>query len=185
MQGYDDNGTLLFAEIDCASGALLRFDYYEDCNEETFDYQNAERIAEEFLEKLGYDDMEAVRVRGNGTNADFTFVYEDDDVIFYPDMVKVKVCRSRGIVMGMDATKYVRNHKDRSEPSVQISEKQARESLHKDVNVDSARLCVVQTARGERVAYEFLCSYGEERYLIYTDAVDGREIAIVNLKNVG
>ena len=185
VQGYDDNGTLLFAEIDCASGALLRFDYYEDCNEETFDYQNAERIAEEFLEKLGYDDMEAVRVRGNGTNADFTFVYEDDDVIFYPDMVKVKVCRSRGIVMGMDATKYVRNHKDRSEPSVQISEKQARESLHKDVNVDSARLCVVQTARGERVAYEFLCSYGEERYLIYTDAVDGREIAIVNLKNVG
>lgn len=185
VQGYDDNGTLLFAEIDYKTGDLLRFDYYEDCNEETFDYQNAERIAEEFLEKIGYDDMVSVRVRGNGTNADFTFVYEDDDVIFYPDTVKVKVCRTRGIVMGMDATKYLRNHKEREDVNVSITRKQAQESLHKDLEVESARLCVVQTVRGERAAYEFLCSYGEERYLIYTDAVDGREIAIVNLKNVG
>ena len=185
VQGYDDNGTQLFAEIDYKTGDLLRFDYYEDCNEETFDYQNAQKIAEEFLENIGYDDMVSVRVRGNGTNADFTFVYEDDDVLFYPDTVKVKVCRTRGIVMGMDATKYLKNHKDREEPSVQITEKQARENLHKDLEVESARLCVVQTARGERAAYEFLCSYGEERYFIYTDANDGREISIVNLKNIG
>ena len=185
VQGYDDNGTLLFAEIDYKTGDLLRFDYYEDCNEETFDYQNAQRIAEEFLEKIGYDDMEAVRVRGNGTNADFTFVYEDDDVLFYPDLVKVKVCRTRGIVMGMDATKYLKNHKDREEPNVQISAKEARKSLHKDLQVETTRLCVVQTARGERTAYEFLCSYGEEKYVIYTDANDGREISILNVKNIG
>ena len=185
VQGYDDNGTLLFAEIDYKTGDLLRFDYYEECNEETFDYQNAERIAEEFLEKIGYDDMEAVRVRGNGTNADFTFVYEDDDVLFYPDTVRVKVCRTRGIVMGMDATKYLKNHKDREEPSAKITAKQARESLHKDLEVETTRLCVVQTLRGERTAYEFLCSYGEEKYLVYTDANDGREISIVNLKNIG
>lgn len=185
VQGYDDNGTLLFAEIDYKTGDLLRFDYYEDCNEETFDYQNAQRIAEEFLEKIGYDDMQAVRVRENGTNADFTFVYEEGDVLFYPDTVKVKVCRTRGIVMGMDATKYLKNHKDREEPSVRISAKQAQERLHKDLDVRTWRLCVVQTARGERVAYEFVCDYGEEQYYIYTDANDGREISIVNLKNIG
>ena len=185
VQGYDDNGTLLFAEIDYKTGDLLRFDYYEDCNEETFDYQNAQRIAEEFLDNIGYDDMVAVRVRENGTNADFTFVYEDDDVLFYPDTVKVKVCRTRGIVMGMDATKYLKNHKDRKEPPVRITQKQAQDCLHKDLEVENTRLCVVQTARGERTAYEFLCSYGEERYLIYTDANDGREISIVNLKNIG
>ena len=185
VQGYDDNGTLLFAEIDYKTGDLLRFDYYEDCNEETFDYQNAQRIAEEFLDNIGYDDMVAVRVRENGTNADFTFVYEDDDVLFYPDTVKVKVCRTRGIVMGMDATKYLKNHKDRKEPPVRITQKQAQECLHKDLEVESTRLCVVQTARGERTAYEFLCSYNGEQYLIYTDANDGREISIVNLKNLG
>ena len=185
VQGYDDNGTLLFAEIDYKNGDLLRFDYFEDCNEETFDYDNAKMIAEEFLEKLGYDDMEAVRVRDNGTDADFTFVYEDDDVVFYPDTVKVKVCRTRGIVTGMDATKYLRHHKDREEPSVSISLAEAREKLHEGLEVESARLAVVQTARGERAAYEFLCSYGEEKYFIYTDENDGREISIVNVKNVG
>ena len=185
VQGYDDNGTLLFAEIDYKNGDLLRFDYYEDCNEETFDYDNAKRIAEEFLDKLGYDDMKAGRVRENGTDADFTFVYEDDDVVFYPDTVKVKVCRTRGIVTGMDATKYLRNHKDREEPKVSISLAEARAKLHEALEVESARLAVVQTARGERAAYEFLCSYGEEKYFVYTDANDGREISIVNAKNVG
>lgn len=185
VQGYDDNGTLLFAEIDYKNGALLRFDYFEDCNEETFDYDNAQRIAEEFLEKLGYDDMEAVRVRNNGTDADFTFVYEDDDVLFYPDTVRVKVCRTRGIVTGMDATKYLKNHKDRADVKTSVSLAEARAKLHEGLSVDSARVAVVQTARGERVAYEFLCSYQEERYLIYIDGNDGREISIVNVKNVG
>ena len=49
VQGYDDKGTQLFAEISQKDGALLRFDYYEDCMGVTFDFQNAERIAKEFL----------------------------------------------------------------------------------------------------------------------------------------
>nr|MBQ7368859.1 germination protein YpeB [Clostridia bacterium] len=185
VQGYDNNGTLLFAEIDYRTGDLLRFDYYEECSEDTFDYANAQRIAEEFLERIGYDDMEAVRVRENGTNADFTFVYEDDDVLFYPDTVKIKVCRSRGVVMGMDATKYLRNHKERKDVETRVSLAEAKSKLHEGLEVENARVAVVQTARGERTAYEFYCSYGEEKYLVYTDALDGREISIVNVKNIG
>ena len=183
VQGYDDKGTLLFAEISQKDGALLRFDYYEDCMGDTFDFQNAERIAEEFLETLGYDDVEVVRLRENGSNVDFTFVYEDDDVVYYPDEIHVKVCRPRGMVSGFDATKYILNHRDRKDVEPQITLAQAYDKLHAKLNVESARLAVVKTARGERAAYEFLCSYGEENYFVFIDAANGEEIAIVNTKN--
>lgn len=185
VQGYDDKGTLLFAEIDQRNGALLRFDYYEECNEDTFNMDNAKTIAETFLSKLGYENMSAVRVRENGTTADFTFVYETDGVVFYPDVVRVKVCRTRGVVTGLDATKFLKNHKKRTEPATAITLEEAQNKLHEGLSVESSRLAVVKTLRGERAAYEFLCTYGEERYLVYTDALTGEEISIVNVKNVG
>lgn len=184
VQGYDTKGVQLFAEISQTNGALLRFDYYEDCDAETFDLQNAERIAEEFLEKLGYDDMEVVRFRDNGTMTDFTFVYEDDDVAYYPDEVRVKVCRTRGVVTAMDATKYIQNHRERVAPNVQIGMEEAQSRLHEKLTVEASRLAVVKTKRGERAAYEFLCSYGEENYFVYVDGMTGEEISIINAKGI-
>ena len=129
--------------------------------------------------------MTAVRVRENGTDIDFSYVYTQDGVVYYPDTVKIKVCRARGVVTGLDASKYLRNHKRREEPNTQITLAQAQAKLRNGVEVESSKLAVVQTARGERPAYEFLCSYMGERYFIYTDAVNGDEISIVNIKNIG
>jgi germination protein YpeB len=185
VQGYDDKGTMLFAEVDYKNGDLIRFDYYEPCEGETFDMDNTKRIAEEFLAKLGYEDMTAVRVRENGTDIDFSYVYSQDGVVYYPDTVRIKVCRARGVVTGLDASKYLKNHKRREEPETKITLAQAQEKLRSGVEVEASKLAVVQTARGERAAYEFLCSYMGERYFIYTDAVNGDEISIVNVKNIG
>ena len=184
VQGYDEKGTLLFAEVSQKDGALLRFDFYEDCSAETFDLKNAERIAEDFLEKLGYDDMEAVRLQGNGTMTDFTFVYEEDGVVYYPDEIRVKICRSRGVVTAFDATKYLKNHRDRSALNVKISLEEAQQRLHDRLSVETSRLAVVKAVNGERTAYEFFCSYGDDNYFVYLDATNGEELAIVNAKNI-
>ncbi len=184
MQGFDENGSMLFAEIDRKSGKLVTFDYYEECSADTFDLQNAQMIAEEFLESLGYEDLEVVRVSETGTTADFTFVYEEDGVAYYPDTVHVKVCRSRGIVSGLDATKYLKNHKSREELNPKITMETAREKLNDKLSVETARLTVVNTARGEKLAYEFLCSYDEDNYFVYLNAETGEEIAILNTQNI-
>ncbi len=186
VQGYDEKGNQLFAEISQADGALLRFDYYEECAGENFALRNAEKIADEFLEKLGYDDMEVVRFRNNGSTTDFTFVYEDEDVVFYPDEIRVKVCRTRGVVSGFDATKYLQNHKERDgdEVKVKLSLADAYKKLREGLTVESSRLTVIQTDLGERAAYEFLCGYNEESYFVFLDAVTGEEISIVNTKSI-
>ena len=185
VQGYDDKGTMLFAEIDGSDGTLLRFDYYEECTDDNFTMENAQTLAQEFLTKLGYQDLVAVQARENGTDIDFKFVYDMDGVVVYPDGVQVKVCRSRGVVTGLDATKYVLNHKVRTAPTAQINLAQAKDKLHDKLEVESSRLAIVQTARGERLAYEFVCGYQDDRFVVYLDAENGEELSILNLKNLG
>lgn len=185
VQGYDDKGTMLFAEIDGNDGTLLRFDYYEECTDDNFTMENAQMIAEEFLAKLGYQDLTAVSARENDTDVDFKFVYDMDGVVVYPDGVQVKVCRTRGMVTGLDATRYALNHKVRALPTAQINLEQAMGKLHDNLQVQSSRLAIVQTARGERLAYEFVCQYEDERYVVYLDAQNGEEISILNLRNLG
>lgn len=185
VQGYDENGTMLFAEIDSRNGALLRFDYFEPCEESTMSVDSVKVVAEEFLQKLGYEDMTAVRVRENGTDIDFTFAYQKDGVVYYPDSVKIKVCRSRGVVTGLDSHSYIQHHTLRQEPTVSVTLESAQGKLRNGVEVLSSKLAVIRTARGERTAYEFLCAYKGEKYFIYTDANTGNELAIVNIKNIG
>ena len=184
IQGYDANGVMLFAEIDGQTGALLRFNYYEDCNQEAFDLTNAQSIAENFIQKLGYENMTAVKVRENGTDADFTFVYETDGVAYYPDAVKVKVCRARGKVSGFDSVAYSKHHRERLAPVFNLTETQAMEKLHQKLTVDNSRAVVINTPKGEKSAYEFLCSYGEERYVVYILGDTGEELAIVNFRSL-
>lgn len=184
VQGYDDNGTLLFAEIDRNTGALISFDYYEEGNAENFDLDNAQRIAEEFLSGLGYENLQVSRVSQSGSTSDFNFVYVNEDVVYYPDSIRIKICRTRGLVCGFDSSRYLRNHRDRGEMNAKITMETAYEKLDKKLDVQSATLAVVNTARGERVAYEFLCAYEDNTYFVYLDANTGEEIAIINTMNL-
>ena len=185
VQGYDEKGTMLYAEIDEKSGALIGFDYHEDCETEHFDRGNSEKIATQFLEKLGYDNMTVTRVSESGTNSDFTFVYETDGVAFYPDSVHVKVCRSRGVVTGFDARAFLKNHTTRVEPNVRLSMSEAREKLREGLSVEASKLAVIRAGGKERAAYEFLCDYQGEKYFIFTDANSGEELSIVNVNKLG
>jgi spore germination protein len=185
VQGYDEKGSMLFAEIDRKSGKLITFDYYEEASAENFDIDNAERIAEEFLESLGYENMTLARLSESGSTSDFTFVYEMDGVAYYPDTVHVKVCRTRGLVCGLDATKYLKNHRGRVEVSAKINLETAYGKLSEKLSVEASRLAVVSTARGERTAYEFLCSYEDEKYFVYLSAETGEEISIINARAIG
>ena len=84
-----------------------------------------------------------------------------------------------------EATKYILHHnEERSEPQVKINLATAQSKLYDGLTVESSRLAVVRTIRGERAAYEFLCSYGEENYFVFLDAVSGEEIAIVNARGI-
>ena len=179
-----ENGVGMFAQISQDDGSLIYFDYFAECSKHVYDVETAKNTAWEFLTKLGYEDMIPVDVKESGTNADFTFVYYADGCAYYPDEIVVKVCEERGLVSGFDASKYLKNHRGRGELNTKISMQQAKDGLSDKLTVESARTVLFEHRGKEWTAYEFFCAYDGELYFIYVDAMDGRELYIVNSKNM-
>ena len=178
-----EKGVGMYAQIAEENGALTYFDYYEECHSHVYDIETAKNTAWAFLEKLGYTEVIPVKVSESGTNADFTFVYYADGCTYYPDEIVVKVCQQRGVVSGMDATKYIKNHRGRCELNAKISMQEARDRLSDKLTVESSRIVLFEHKGREMTAYEFFCAYDDKSYFVYIDASDGRELFIVNSRN--
>ncbi len=170
-----DDGDM-WAQISKAGGKVVEFNSYKDCNDKNYSPERCAEIASEFLENIGYTGMKAVWTSENGTVCNLNFAYEEDGVVCYPDMIKVKVCEERGIVTGLEGVGYVLNHTQRELPAASLSKKEARAGLNGEFEVKTSRLTLIPTDGGERLAYEFYGNYGESEYYIYVDAQTGDEI---------
>lgn len=171
----------MFAQLTKKGGKVVMFDSYKDCSQNNFSVERCIDIAEDFLESLGFEDMKAVWTSENGTTCNLNFVYENDGVIYYPDMIKVKVCEERGIVTGMEGLAYCLNHTKRSAGEAEISKASAKEKLNPDFNVEGSRLTVIPLEDKEVLAYEFYGNYGENDYYIYVDAKTGEEVQVLTV----
>lgn len=180
----DTNGRELFVQIDKRNGALVEFDFYENCQENNYDVDACETTAKAFLNAVGYDGMDCVYAKQSGACVDFVFVFEKDGVTYYPDEIKVKVCMQKGVVIGLDANKFLRNHHTRDAFHANVSLEKAEKSLHEGVEVLSKRRVVVATKRNECFAYEFYLGFNGQEYLVYVDAKSGEEINVVNVKDL-
>lgn len=180
---YDDRGRQMFAQIAKGDGALVSFEFYEECTEKNFDVDRSKAIAEDFLASLGYENMAAVWVNESGTQATFNFAYEVDGAVYYPDLVKVKVCETKGKVVGFNAAAFLKNHTARGAVSAKLTMAQAQEMLSGKLNVQASRLAVIPVDGKETPVYEFLCDYEGETYFIYLDADTGEEVRILNILN--
>lgn len=179
----DAEGTRLFAQISKKDGALVRFDYYKECTQHVVDIRSAKALAEVFLEKLGYENMVAVDVEEEGTNAEFTFAYEMDGCVCYPDEVEVKVCEERGLVIGLDASDFLKNHRSRGEMNAKVSLEEAQSKLNSKLSVEASRTVLFEEDGREVLAYEFFCGCEDNYYFVYVDAMSGEEFAICNAKD--
>ena len=171
----------MMAQLSKKGGKVVMFDSYKDCSDKNFSVDRCVDIATDFLNALGFDGMKAVWTSENGTTCNLNFAYEANGVIYYPDMIKVKVCEERGIVTGMEGLSYVLNHTERRADSAEISESEARANLNSVFEEEGARLTVIPLDGEEVLAYEFFGSYGDNTYYIYVDAKTGDEVQVLTV----
>ena len=171
----DGRGREIYAQISKAGGRLVMFDSYEKCMANNFSQQECVEIGAAFLEKLGMDNMRPVWLQENGTAANINFVYEQDGVLCYSDMVIVKVCETKGMVVGIEALPYYLNHCERTIGKASISESEAAQALGK-IEPATARLALIPYEGSEALTYEFSGTYGEREYFVYVDAQTGEEL---------
>lgn len=171
------NGDYLYAQISKTGGRLIMMAMSGSCNALNVERAEVFDIAEKFAKAAGITGLKPVWVNLANNVYTINFAAENDGVIIYPDLVKVRVCAETGNVIGYEAASYYMNHTERQIPAAAISESAARKRVLSGIKVESARLCVIPaTEKTERLCYEFCGTLEGATYYVYIDAKTGRQV---------
>jgi len=151
--------------------------------EETISAEEAVKRGEEYLERLGYEDMESSYYSIYDGICTVNYAYEDEDIICYADLIKVSISLDTGKLVALDAKPFLLSHKERENPGEIMSAKEARKKLSSVLTAIDARLAYIPLDTGkEALCYEFHCKDGEgQEVLVYLDAytAEQRDILIL------
>ncbi len=160
-----------YVQITKRGGLILSFYRENNFKEITKSILDCEYIASSFAKKLGFDDVQIVWSEDNNSCVYCNLCYVDGERIVYPDMIKIKVCRQSGDVIGFEASSWAYNHTQRQNNMPKYSEEEAREKLSKSLEEISCNLTIIPNElKGETLAWEFKC-YGDGHiYYVYINA---------------
>jgi germination protein YpeB len=131
-------------------------------------------IAVQFLEDHGFTDMQWTFEQVNGEQMVFNFVATQNDVLLYPDLIKVQVSSLNGKVVAFECDAYLRNHSRRILHTPNLSEDEAKLKIGL-LDILDTKLCIIPLDMKEIYCYQFLCTQGDNTYLIYVNALNGDE----------
>lgn len=134
------------------------------------------------LNRLGYANMQGVWVSVNGDTAYVNCAYVQDGVIYYPDLIKVKLDTSDGSVIGLEAENYLFNHAPRT--LVEGIKSSTDVVTPEGFTSKSLRLALIPTdGGGEILCYEAYGSYEGSDYYLYYDALTLAEVKVMRVVN--
>ena len=111
------------------------------------------------------------------------FAYKKNDIIYYPDLIKVGVALDTGEIISLNSTGYLMNHTERTFDSNIIDSKSAQNNVSPLLAVESINLaCIPTKGLNEVLCYEFNCiSIDGENVIVYINSKTGLEENILIL----
>ncbi len=139
--------------------------------------------AREFLARRGFENMTSTYAAMSDHRAVIPFVPKVDDVLIYPDLVKVSVNLETGQVAGFEALGYLMSHTERQLERPKITADEALEQVSGELATKGEpRLALIPLETLEEVlTWEIEATLGDERFLIYINADDGSQERILRL----
>ena len=182
-RGDEIQGEPAIADITRRGGHLVWILYPRNVPSAGVSIDEAEKRAAGYLEERGYGPIKLSYHQRNDNTVTFNFAYTQDDVIIYPDLIKVTVARDNGRVVAVDARTYLMSYQRRDLPEPQITEQQARELVSDRLQIqDRGRLALIPLDPDKEIlTWEFKGALGEDSYLVYINAMDGREENVLRL----
>lgn len=176
VQGTKDK-EVLFAQISKNEGKLIMFAYSGSCNETKIEKDQAIDTGLKFLESLEIEDMTAVWVNLANNVYTINYAYEQEGIIVYADLIKVRVCAETNMVIGLEAVGYYTNHQEREINKVKLTKEQAMEKVSSNIDIETSRLALVKIGeKTEKLTYEFSGTYKGSTYYVYIDAISGYQV---------
>lgn len=134
----------------------------------------AQKAAEEFLARMGFEETARYAAQERGSIAAFVYAPTQDDVMRPDDALNISVALDDGSIYAFDATRW---SPEPVELIWNVSEAEALSTLPEGVSGEFARRLILKSPGGSyRPCWEILCA-GEkgEQALVYVDAETGRQ----------
>lgn len=186
FQTYDfnviQNNLNLYVQITKKGGKLLTISSKNNRNAEKITHNEAIKIAEDFVSNLGIANMQCVWTDKIQSDVYLNLAPVINDVIIYPDLIKVKVDLDSGSIVGYEACAYYTNHVERNLQPARISKTAAKNKIDSKYKIETIRLALSPIEyKGEILTYEFKCKYQGSTYYIFINASTGAEENILKV----
>ncbi len=163
-------------------GMLLEMLDNRAVQEQKMDIEEAKRLAKEYLDKIGIHSMRDSYFEIRDNIATINFAFYENEILYYPDLAKVRVALDNGEILGMEAGGYTANHTVRQLPPVRITAEDAQKRLSPALSVEGVQLAVIpRETQDEALCYEFKCKMEAHTFLVYINAETGKEEDVLML----
>lgn len=182
ISGEEENPHQLHIDISKTGGHNIMFMDY--ARPDTTNLTTDEGIAKAhaFLEKLGYKNMRETYTINQNNVLTIAFAYKENDILLYPDQIKVQVAMDDGRIIALEAAQYFMNHKERDLATPAVSVEQAREKVPGKLQITGEQLTVIPLdGDKEYLSWEYKGIYNNEDYVVYIDANTGEERNVVKI----
>lgn len=157
-------------------GHIVFMNYNRDVMEEKLSEDEAENRAIEFLNSKGYTDMKKTYTIKEYGIITINYAYEENDVLIYPDLIKVKVALDNGDILGVETTGYLNNHETRNIDKTNIiSVEEAQKLANENLKIEDTRLAIIPTEfKTEIFCWEIKGKVDDRDFLLYINATTGK-----------
>lgn len=163
-------------------GRLISLNIPRTVNEPKYSPEECAKLAEQHAKKLGFENMESVWVSNYNSVIYVNLAPVINNVVWYPDLVKVKISSNNGELVGVEALSYAYNHIERQIEAPVVSEAQARAGISTRIKVETCRLALIPYKDGKEIlTYEFSGKSDDSVYYVYIDAKTGEEIKVLRV----
>jgi germination protein YpeB len=165
-------------------GHIVFADFNRTVEAEIITQEQANEIGKNFLEQKGFSNMKETYYLKQDGVVTINYAYEQDEVVMYPDLIKLKIALDNGEVLGIETTGYLNSHEERTLATPTISKEEAKKTLNKNLQIESEALAVIPTEyQTEILCWEFKGKVDETEFLVYINAENGREEDILVIQN--
>ena len=165
-------------------GHVIYMNYDREVTSEIISQEEADKLGKDFLTQKGFPNMKETYYLKQEGIMTINYAYEQEGVVMYPDLIKVKVALDNGEILGIETTGYLNNHTERNLSNIKITKEEAKKTLNKQLNIESEGLAYIPTEwKTEILCYEFKGKVNDTEFLVYINAENGREEDILVIKD--
>lgn len=180
----DNDEHVINISISKKGGHIIYMNSNRDVNSEIISQEEANNKGKEYLNSKGFTNMKETYYLKQDGIVTINYAYLQDNVVMYPDLIKVKVALDNGEILGIETTGYLSNHIKRDTSKVRITKEEAKKNLNKNLDIQSEGLAVIPTEwKTEILCYEFKGKVDDREFLVYINAENGREEDILIITN--